>query len=109
MCYTTTASQDVSGALCGFCGRLLILMPRDLAELAGAKRRRPQPEFKDAPALFDEGTHRASQKSLKNRIRGLQRLLNTDLPKAARKDKVRLLRKLEKEVRTEEVPAPLND
>jgi hypothetical protein len=80
-------------------------MPRDLAELAGAKRRRSGTEFKDAPALFDEGAHKATQKSLKNRIRGLQRLLNTDLPKAARKDKARLLKKLQKEVRLSRVRA----
>ena len=65
-------------------------------ELAGSKRRRPGVEFKDAPALFGEDDQ-STAKSLKNRIRGLNRLLNTDIPKAARKDKLRLLKKLMKE------------
>lgn len=69
-------------------------------DLVGAKRRRPGVEFKDAPALFgDQDGEQSTQKSLKNRIRGLNRLLNTDLPKAARKDKLRLLKKLQAEVR----------
>ena len=60
------------------------------------KRARP---FADAPPLFDEDDKREGSRSLKNRIRGFERLLRKPgLPAAAVKDKTRLLRKLRAEL-----------
>jgi hypothetical protein len=57
------------------------------------KRARP---FPDGPPLFDDADASTSRRSLKNHARSLSRLLNAPgLPKTARKDKARLLRKLQ--------------
>jgi hypothetical protein len=112
-------------------------MPVDLKEVLGRAKRRKPLEFKDAPKLF--GGDKDASRSLKNRIRGLKRLLarvrapsrlcwggvllllprpvcrpspgspalsqpafvpvSQELPPQARKDKARMLKKLEKQVR----------
>jgi hypothetical protein len=61
------------------------------------KERRKTAQFEHAPNLFD--SENDTNKTLKNKIRGLERLLKQpNLPKQAKKDKTRLLKKLQAKV-----------
>ena len=68
------------------------------AAIGKAKRPTKPVPFKGAPKLFDDDKG-SSNPSLKNRIRSLNRLLKKALPLQAVKDKTRMLKKLEQQVR----------